>query len=226
MKFKIKPFLLGLLKENLVYILSFIILIILVVVMSKISIDKINKSDTEIKKLEKEVSQLNQEVSFYQNTIPSSEKLDDDIVLLNNLIPNIEDYFTMIYALENLSQQSGFFIVGYTVDIGKSTANKLRLTITGVGDSNSFVKFLSQYNFSGGRLITSDKIELDPQKTGSIGIDVTFYNKSVSNSKQEIALDGKIFQDIESIKSKVKFDFGSSTEESLDLNYPRKSNPF
>ena len=60
---------------------------------------------------------------------------------------------------------------------------KIRIKATGVGDSQSFVDFLKNYNFSGGRLITSDKVQLDPNFSGSIIIDLTFYNKNSGRRK-------------------------------------------
>ena len=55
------------------------------------------------------------------NSIPQSEKLDEDIKFLNTLIPNTEDYFSIIYALENLSQKSNFIILNnFIIALGMS----------------------------------------------------------------------------------------------------------
>ena len=144
------------------------------------------------------------------------------------LIPNIEDYFSIIYALEKLSLNSNFIINSYTVSIGKSTSQKLKLSVTGMGDSESFINFLKNYNFAGGRLITSDKIQLDPNFVGSIKIDLTFYTKKVTaNQNLESNPDEKVFNELETLKNKVNFAFDVDTASSApDFNYPRKSNPF
>ncbi len=227
MKLKIKPYLLRLLKENAVYIFSLFFLLVLITIIVKTSLDKITSSNSKIKTLNREINSLQSKATFFQETLPPTEKLDEDVKLLNKLIPNIEDYFSIIYSLETLAQKTGFIITGYSVNIGKSTPNKLKLTITGVGDTNSFMKFLDQYNFEGGRLITSDKIELNPLLTGSIKIDLTFYNKSTSTGTGEITQNKKIFQELEAIKQKVNFEFSeSSGEGEFDFDYPRKSNPF
>ncbi len=226
MKLKIKPYLLRLVKENIVYIFSLFFLFILIVIVIKTGFDKITDSNSKIKTLTNEVNSLQSKAAFFQETIPDTAKLDEDVKLLNLLIPNIEDYFSIIYSLETLSQKTGFNVVGYSVSIGKSTPNKLRLSVTGLGDSTSFMKFLDEYNFSGSRLITSDKIELNPQLTGAIKIDLTFYNKSTSTTNTDITPNKKIFQELEAIKQKVNFDFSQNVQENQDLSYPKKSNPF
>jgi hypothetical protein len=227
MKVKIKPYLLRLLKSNIAYILSLLLLIILFFVILSISIDKIKKEDKKISTLTAEVDRLEKKANFFQDTLPSSKELDEDIKLLNNLIPNIEDYFSIVYALETISQKTGFNIESYSVNITKSTPNKLRLSVNGIGDSTTFLKFLNEYNFSGGRLITSDKIELSPQLTGAIKVDLTFYNKNVPLSGSfDLPKNDKIFAELDSIKKKVSFEFIEKDQETLDLNYPIKKNPF
>lgn len=227
MKTKIKPYLFRLIKENILYIISTFFLLILIVVVSKLSLDRIFDSDTKIKQLNTDISELEKKVELYQTSIPSSDKLDEDIKLLNTLIPNIEDYFSIIYSLEKLSQDTGFIITDYIVNVGKSTENKLRLTVTGVGDSNTFLKFLNDYRFGGGRLITSDKIELSPQLSDSLQLNLAFYNKSVNLSEQDVvATDKKMFKELEAIKQKVNFVFTETASEEADLTYPVKGNPF
>ncbi|MBI5127123.1 hypothetical protein HZA76_01565 [Candidatus Roizmanbacteria bacterium] len=227
MKLKIKPYLLRLLRENAVYLFGLIFLFLLIIVIIKTGFDRIAATNSRIKTLNNDIGRLQSKAAFFQNTLPSTEKLDEDVKLLNKLIPNIEDYFSIIYSLETLSQKTGFVITGYSVNIGKSSPNKLKLSVTGVGDTNSFMKFLDEYNFEGGRLITSDKIELNPQLTGSIRIDLTFYSKTTSTGVGEITQDKKTFQELEAIKEKVNFEFSeASPEGDFDLTYPRKTNPF
>ncbi len=184
--------------------------------------------DKKIATLKIELNQLQNKVTLMNTTIPSSDKLDEDVRLLNGLIPNIEDYFSIIYALEKLSQKSNFIVTSYSVTVGKSTSEKLKLNVTGTGDSQSFINFLKDYNFGGGRLITSDKIQLDPNFFGAIKIDLTFYTKKVEASQNlELTPDGKIFKELEALKSKVNFSFDENPASgTLDFNYPKKANPF
>ena len=228
MKNKIKPFILRLIKENIFYIIGNLFIFILIIISIKIGFTEKSKYDKKIVTLKVELNQLQNKVNILNSSIPTSNKLDEDISFLNALIPNIEDYFSIIYALEKLSLNSNFIINSYTVSIGKSTSQKLKLSVTGMGDSESFINFLKNYNFAGGRLITSDKIQLDPNFVGSIKIDLTFYTKKVTaNQNLESNPDEKVFNELETLKNKVNFAFDVDTASSApDFNYPRKSNPF
>lgn len=227
MKLKIKPYLLRLIKKNSIYLLSLILIFILFFFVGKISFDKIAKIDANVKVLESDLATLKKKADLFQNVLPPTEELDEDITLLNHLIPNIEDFFSIIYSLESLSNETGFIIDGYSVDMSSSTSEKLRLSITGSGETETFMKFLDNYNFGGGRLITSDRIELKPELSGTLKIDLTFYNKNVPVSGgTDLPTSNKIFEDLQAIKKKVTFDFEQNNIEKFDLNYPKKNNPF
>lgn len=225
---KIKPFIRRLIKENIFYLIGNVFIFILIIITVRVGLTENSSYDKKISALKTELKQLQNKVNLMNTTIPSSDKLDEDLNFLNTLIPNIEDYFSIIYALEKLSQKTNFIVTAYNVNVGKSTAEKLKLDVTGVGDSQSFINFLKDYNFGGGRLITSDKIQLDPNFFGSIKIDLTFYAKSISAGKNlEPAANYKFFEELETLKSKVNFSFDSNVEtKSPDFNYPKKANPF
>jgi hypothetical protein len=228
MKNKIKPFILRLIRENVFYIIGNLFIFILIVVTIKIGLTENSNYDKKINVLKAELNQLQNKITLMNTVIPSSHKLDEDLSFLNTSIPNIEDYFSIIYALEKLSQQSNFIITEYSVNMRDSTNEKLKLEIIGMGDSQSFINFLKNYNFGGGRLITSDKIQINPNFFGSIKIYLTFYAKSVSTNKNlDQALDSKIFNELEILKTKISFNFDSNlATSSADLNYPKKTNPF
>lgn len=228
MKLKIKPFLQRLLKENFFYLIGNFFIFALIIVTLNIGLTNNSNYEEKIAKLKIELNQLKNKVALMNTSIPSSLKLDEDLDFLNKLIPNVEDYFSIVYALEKLSQKSNFIITSYTVSVGSSTAEKLKLNVSGTGDSQTFIDFLKSYNFGGGRLITSDKIQLDPNFFGTIKIDLTFYTKNVSSNQDlEIEPDEKVFKELESLKSKVNFVFETNVATSEpDYNYPRKQNPF
>ncbi len=228
MKNKIKPFIRRLIKENIFYLIGNVFIFVLIIIVVRIGLTENSSYNKKITALKTELSQLQNKVTLMQTTIPPSDKLDEDLNFLNTLIPNIEDYFSIIYALEKLSQKTNFIITDYNVNVRNSTAEQLKLSVSGIGDSQSFINFLKDYNFGGGRLITSDKIQLDPNFFGAIKIDLTFYAKSVSTGKNlELIPDYKFFEELETLKSKVNFSFDNNlATNSADLDYPRKSNPF
>ncbi len=228
MKTKIKPYLLRLLKENSLYIITLILLSFLLIFFVSVNLPKLEKNQQEIKTLSQEVNELKTKVSLINSLATNPAQLEEEIKFINALIPGEEDYFSIIYALEQLSLKTGFVITSYTVNIKNSNTNKLQLSITGVGDKEAFMKFLKQYNFGGGRLITSDEIELSPQFSGGIKINLTFYNKNIAKEKIPLTnQNAKFLSEKKEKKNKIQFSFKeSSPEGELDYNYPRKTNPF
>ena len=228
MKTKIKPFIQRLIRENIFYIFGNVFILILIVVSVRIGLSENLNYNKKISALKTELSQLQNKITLMNTVIPSTESLDEDLNFLNTLIPNVEDYFSIIYSLEKLSQKSNFIITEYSVDVNKSTTQKLKLSVIGVGESQTFINFLKDYNFGGGRLITSDKIQIDPNFFGSIKIDLTFYAKSVLTDKNLGQItDYKFFEELEALKSKVNFSFTENiATDSGNLEYPKKTNPF
>lgn len=229
MKTKIKPFIKRLLKENVYYIIGNIFIFVLIIITVKTGFTEIANYKRKISTLEAENIELMNKVTLMNSTVPESEKLDEDVKFLNTLIPDVEDYFSVIYALEQLSKKTNFVITSYSVNVKASTTDKLRINVTGVGDSQSLINFLKDYNFSGGRLITSDKVQLDPNFSGSIIINLTFYNKkTTAANKLEMSVKSSTYKELEDLKNKVNFSFDSNevASESSTLDYPKKSNPF
>lgn len=229
MKTKIKPFIKRLLKENIYYIVGNIFIFILIIIAIKTGFTEMANYKRKIAALETENIELMNKVTLMNSAVPQSEKLDEDVKFLNTLIPDVEDYFSVIYALEQLSKKTNFIITSYSVNVKASTTDKLRINVTGVGDSQSLINFLKDYNFSGGRLITSDKVQLDPNFSGSIIINLTFYNKkTTAANKLETSVKSSTYKELEDLKNKVNFSFESNdiASASSTLDYPKKSNPF
>ena len=90
--------------------------------------------------------------------IPSSDKLDDDLNFLNSMIPNAEDYFSIIYALDKLSQSRILLLLN--IPSIPRAAEKDSIWQSQDQDS-SLLLILKEYNF-GNRLITAGDIHIDP----------------------------------------------------------------
>lgn len=238
MKPKIKPYILHLLNENFFYIISFFGVLIILLIIFFSGISKIINGNKELKKLETELLDLRNKVKLLNYDEEKTKKINYSIEILNMLIPNFEDYFSIIYSLEKLSYKTGFMIVNYSIDMNASSQNKIKLSVTGIGDSNTFLNFLKDYNFSGGRLITSDNIEYNIQKNDNVKINLTFYNKNpksffsdekkftVGNSDiQENNNIDNILLEIDNIKDKIVFDLSEIDAKEI-VDYSVKSNPF
>lgn len=176
---------------------------------------------------------LKGEISVLKNradVIAGSKKVAEDQIdeytnILSTLIPNAEDYFSLIYTLEKLSRDTGFIITNYTVNLSQKTSEKLSLTVEGQGDANSFIDFLKNYQFSGGRLITSEKIEFSSKENIGTKVALNFYNKKVDSLQtippQLTINDVKLLSEI---RGKISLNF--MPEVAVVENYPRKTNPF
>jgi hypothetical protein len=230
MKIRIKPYLRTLIKENIVYFLVNMLLFVVALVFLLYNIDEIPKRQATIDQLDKEISDLKNKAKLTELKGSSSdEELQNYSILLNNLVPNSEDYFSIIYALEKLSQDTGFVISNYTINLEASTGQKTKLKIDGKGNKDAFLKFLEKYNYGGGRYITSDKISLANQFSEGLSLDITLYNQNIPINEE---LTGRkpnpaLIQEVKKIMDKVDFtlkDNTTDTKESYD--YPKKTNPF
>jgi Tfp pilus assembly protein PilO len=181
---------------------------------------------TKTESLQQEISALKNRADIINNSKKVAEdQIDEYINILSTLIPNTEDYFSLIYTLEKLSHDTGFIITNYTVNVSQKTSGKLSLTVEGHGDANSFIDFLKNYQFSGGRLITSEKIEFSSKENVGTKVALNFYNKKADNLQtippQLTMNDVKILTEI---RSKISYNF--MPEVPVVENYPRKTNPF
>ncbi len=146
--------------------------------------------------------------------------------LLLSIIPNKEDYFTIILALEKLSLDTGFIIDKYTILLNETTSNKLALSVEGTGDPAAFLKFLQQYQYEGGRLITNEKMEFSTANVGQTKLSLNFYNKPLQQTEQKIdPIKPQDINVIKEIQEKVAIQYTDTAAEE-DLNYETKVNPF
>lgn len=146
--------------------------------------------------------------------------------IMSQLVPDSEDYFSIALALEKLSAKTGFIITTYTINLKTSTYNKLALSISGIGDSNSFLNFLEEYNFAGSRLITIDKISYANQQETSVSFEANFYNQRVTSqdSPQLAAMTPEDRLIIKKIQAKTNFELVADSQ--LAVDYEKKTNPF
>ncbi len=230
MKIKISHYLLKLVRENLLYFISFSILIFISVVSVIIFISKFSQMDKQIIDLENNNLQLKKKaelVLYKEKIINEGYNIIEINELFSQLVPNQEDYFSIMLALERISLQTNFMITSYQINLASTTQNKLSITIEGEGDRNSFMDFLQNYQFSGGRLITIDKIDFNTTGITKIKLSLNFYNgevKASQSSVESIRLTDADRRLIDLIKRKTQLYL--VTEEEVNTDYPTKTNPF
>lgn len=175
---------------------------------------------------------LKEEVNLLKNrtdTLKYNKQLTADQILeynkvLTSLIPDSEDFFSIIYALETISKQTNFEIVSYTVNLPKTSPEKIPIIVEGRGDTAAFLNFLQNYEFTGGRLVTSEKIQFSGTSYTNTRVTLNFYNKKFAFNQTVIPqLTKQDIDQLETIKSKIRISYGQN---STDTEYETKSNPF
>lgn len=212
-------------KENL-KTYAVILTVPVVVLLCALSIRGYMSANEEKGFIEQEVTDLKKQVDTY-NSNKQLVKTDLDLYnnLLLNVIPNKEDFFSIIIALEKISQETGFTIEKYSIQLTESTPEKLALTVEGTGDSTSFLKFLQQYRYKGGRLITNEKMEFSTANVGQTKLSLNFYNKPTAQMDQRVeSITNTDINLIKDIQDKVSIEY--TNNEDIDTNYETKSNPF
>jgi hypothetical protein len=184
----------------------------------------------------KEVDLMSNEVVMLKNrydTLKYNKSLTEDQIkeynkLLASLVPETEDYFSIIYAIEEISKESHFSITDYTIDVSSTTKEKLTLSVAGQGDTDAFLSFLQEYQYAGGRLATIDKIQYGGITAGNTRIALNFYSKrfTFNESVQVPQLNKEEIEKLEAIRKKVKFQFSSSGYQSIKTDYRMKNDPF
>ncbi len=176
-------------------------------------------TQTEVDGLDKKVRVLESNKALTQSQITNYNKL------LTQLIPDQEDYFSILFALEQLSEKTGFKIIGYSIQLSESSPEKLQVQVQGDGDSEAFLKFLNDYKFAGGRFITNESISYTSGQVGQIHLALNFYSKKVNPGEGELAvLTPKQIDLMQEIQSKTTVVFKDA--EPVVTSYPTKSNPF
>jgi len=177
---------------------------------------------------------LSEEVKLLKNrsdTLQYNKTLTEDQIVVYNkiltaLIPETEDYFSIIYALETISQNTGFSIVSYTINLSSISREKLSINIEGRGNPDDFKRFLNSYKFAGGRLITSERIEFSGVNFTNTRVALNFYSKKFTFNESVVPqLTKQDVAKLEDIKKKIKISF-KNEETSTKAEYEIKNNPF
>ncbi len=214
-------------KDNFIYIVAFLLLIVVILLVSVFYINQYKSNAKRIDDLESEIERYNKKrdlLEFKNQVVKGEVDLDYANQVLSQLIPLKEDYFSIIAALDKLSLRTNFTITSYDIAVNESTAERLAIFIEGQGDPNAFLEFLKEYNFSGGRLITIDKIEFSQEAFTGAKININVYTGK-ANAVQSLDKLSEVNSElVERILQKVQIDLKNEDDEVSD--YPTKSTPF
>jgi len=228
MKPKINYYLLRVLKENSIYLIIFIVMLVGVVSGILIFISRFGLINNKTGITNKEITELKKKVdlvSYKQEIIKQGINLDQTNKMLTKLIPNQEDFFSAVYALEELSKKTNFTIVNYVINLKSTTKDSLGLTIEGHGDNDTFFNFLRDYRFSGGRLITVDKIDFKSSGFSKIKLNINFYSgkDTAGQNLSQVKLTDFDKRIIKEIQTKITLDVVGGE---VNTSYSTKTNPF
>ena len=85
-----------------------------------------------------EVDTLKEKVVSNQSSVHLSEsEVDKYNSILDQLIPQREDYFSILYSLETLSTDTGFNITKYSLNLSQSQKDTITIGIEGNGNTDS-----------------------------------------------------------------------------------------
>ncbi len=231
MNLKIKPYIKFLLKEHLAYFFLTVLMIVLTIFFIASFFSKTSQTNQKKQDVKGEIADLQTRLNLV-NAVgeKNTQDIADDIKLLNTLVPDVEDYFSILYTLENLSMQTNFYITSYIINLKESSSNTLALIISGEGDQEDFLNFLNQYNFAGGRLLTADKIELGSDVGNQIKLNIYAYHQNVSKETRIAKTDAekllKIIKPKISIALTQQQEVPTGGEQQEDSQYETKTNPF
>lgn len=231
---KINYFLIKQVQKNFSFILVFFLDILLIVFLIFFYIQKIDQFNKQKLTLEDKIKSLKTRESLIELT-KNLKKRNIDVELinqyLNSLIPNNEDFFLIITALENLSHETGFIIINYDLSLINTNRKRVSVAITGIGDMKTFLEFLKKYRFNSGRLITIDKIDYSPEdltrsSTNEKKLYLTFYSQQKQPNNISLNTindnDKKLILEILSKTKIIKKELNSNKE----IEFPIREDPF
>ena len=220
-----------LVKENFWYILVLSVLVTAFIAIQIVFFGQMNNYSSNYDTLITDVNDLKSNTDYLllrKKIMNEGYDLDKINPILAQLLPQTEDYFSIVIALERISQKSQFIINSYSLRLSTGTKERLSFQIKGQGDQNKFLEFLKEYNFGGGRLVTIDKINFSRQGSSNDSlIDLNFYNSSLSKSQAAPKHVTFTTQDQEFVKKILqKVTIEVKRNETQDVEYETKVNPF
>ena len=126
MKTKISPYIKYLFVQNAVYIFFAAVLLISLFIIPPVMFSTYTKNSENIDQLQKDILDLKSKKNTLAFISGSDLKnIDNYYDLVSALIPESENYFSIIYTLSNLSELTNFNISSYSINLQGSTNNKI-----------------------------------------------------------------------------------------------------
>lgn len=233
-KLKIDPYIVNLIKQNLIYIVSLLIFIALAIFVLPFQIRSYFELKERNTALNKELINLEQKKSFFYSF--DADQIDKLIETLDRLLPNKEDYFSIFTTLDALSNQTGFALGDVSLSVNDTSPETLAINVLAVGSSYSYKTFLESYQYKGGRLITMDEVYYDPNEMSPpVSLTLNFHSKNIqleSSAVETFQFDQKSYDLIKKISNELDGVFSSyavfdeKSASQTETEYKTRNNPF
>lgn len=126
---------------------------------------------------------LYQEISYFKVARDlATEDVETYNSMLLQLIPEIEDYFSIIASLERLSIYTGIDISRYSISLADANSDKFALSILGTVPPELFQTFLDNYQYGTGRLVTIESISYTTSEQNNVRLTLNLYSRKVTTS--------------------------------------------
>lgn len=213
-----------LIEKNMPYIGIFGVFVLLLLYLLRFQLPNYLSYRSKITSLKTEVADLDTKKTVIYSFNPS--QLNGLVSILNNLLPTKEDYFSIVSTLEQIAEKTDFHITSYTVNFSKDSKDKIVLKINGEGTNSSIMKFLQDYQVTGGRLITMDAIQFSPSTTKAV-LNLNFYSKDVQvlNESNIAGINADVIKLLEKT-NKTMSDIIKTPQDDTEVPYAPKADPF
>lgn len=135
---------------------------------------QLTKDDLDNKKSEASYITLAEELA--------ATKVNGYNALLQRLIPETEDYFSIIASLERMSIRTGLKITRYNLNLPTAGQEKFTLTIVGTVPIEDLPRFLNTYKFGTQRMVTIEAIQITNQPENNVRFTMNYYSKPVTGT--------------------------------------------
>lgn len=225
MKRIMSKYTLRLIKENILYLVSALVFILLLALVLPGQIDDYQKSKETNQQLLEEISQLEKKKALVASF--DSDEIDQLVKTLNTILPQSEDYFSIFYALDAFSQQTNFIITGVSISFDNNSPEELTVDVQTAGTSEAFITFLENYIYKSGRLITMDSITYEPNVPAT-SLSLHFYSKKIDASevKHVPVIDKSRFELVRRMNVDLNDLFPPLDISSPPTDYTTRENPF
>jgi hypothetical protein len=137
----------------------------------------------EIADTRTELDKVRGEISYFNLAkLLAADEVEGFNDTLLDLIPEQEDYFSIIASLERLSARTGLRITRYAIDLPEGGSDKFTLNIVGTILPSQLDRFLNNYKYGTGRLVTIESMALNPQEENNVRVTMNFYSRAVTTS--------------------------------------------